>query len=512
MSALVKGVALFVAVTCVVWIAVLWRWSATARDMNTQDIVVYLGLLPLAVFALAVLLRWAWQSAVQRQAAAAATAAAQATANASGSTPGGSADTAEAAERHATVQLLAAHLVCAAGSSPAELVSAAKDGKPRPALDAELRDDEGLPVFTARIADLDLAALEPLLEAHLGALRTRQAESAEWAEWNEKGPSEHTLRALAALREPLGRAVDALLPWAARFEPKKLTDNARGKPDTTAPGRRIRVLLNWPADWTPFEQALADAVAAECLGTRDGALPAACFVITSHTGSGEELLLHADRLLQTLARDGHDEPVIVAACHSAISEDAIAALERSSSLFHAQRRPNGRMAGEAAAVLVLANASWPAAADAAALDAPPQHLHRPALLRRDKSVEAAGRVGSDIVQQAITQALLAARVEAATVTALACDADQHTARSAELHVGAQTRLPQLDAPEDLRVIGTVTGAVGAASALLVIACAAECAKASDTPCLAVTVGDPFARLALLVLPKVPLPDNVPTAA
>jgi hypothetical protein len=488
MNKLFKDLALFVAVTCVVWVAVLWRWETTARDMNTRDIVIYLGLLPLTVFGLALLLRWAWRGAGRQQEARAAAPAAGAAA-ASGQTSTGADD----ARRQATVQLLASHLVCAAGASAAELVQAAHDGKPRPGLDAELRDATGLPVFTARIEALDANALQAQLETHVAATRATRPE------WATLAPPEHVQRALAALQEPLIGAVAALEPWAARFEPAP--DATRGQP----PDRRVRVLLGWPADWSAFEQELGTAIANEWL-TAQSATPisAACFALTAHACSGEDLMLHADRLLQTLAREGRDEPVIVAASHSTIGEAAVAGLESDGLLFSAQTRPKGRMPGEAAAALLFAGALWPIEPGA---DQPAQHMHRPAVLRRDKSIDAPGRVSSEIALQAMTQAVAASGLAAESVAALACDADQHSPRSGEFYGAGLGLLPHLDSGEDMRLIGTVTGAVGAVSALLVVACAAERAKDADKPCLAVTLGDSFARLAVLVLPGAPQPKG-----
>jgi hypothetical protein len=381
--------------------------------------------------------------------------------------------------------------VCAAGESAADVQAAAKEGAPRPVLDPELRDDAGLPVLTARIPGLDTAAFAAPLETPLAATRAKRPE------WVELMPPEHVLRALGALQAPLAQAVAAMAPWAARFEPTP--DAPRGQ----AAERRVRVLLGWPADWSAFEQELGLAFATALIESGGGApIPAACFVLTAHAGSGEDLLTHADRLLQTMAREGHDEPLIVAACHSAIGAAAIEALERDGLLFDSQKRPKGRMPGEAAAALVLAGAAWPAAPDA---DGPLPHLHRPAVMRRDKSVDAPGRVSSELASQAMTEALAAARLGADAVAALACDADQHSARGAEFFGAALALLADLDAVEDMRLLGTVTGAVGAVSALLVVACAAERAKAGDKPCLAATFGDAFARLALVALPGAPLP-------
>ena len=499
MSNFVKGAALLVLISCGVWVAVLWHWEANARDMNTRDIVVYLALLPLTVFALALLLRWAWRGAALRQAAAATAATAAGAAAAVGSAGGGvstgggvaGASGADADQRHATVQLIAAPLVCAAGESASELQSAAKDGAPRPSLDVELQDEDGLPVLSARIQGLDLSATQPHVET---ALTTVRAVRPEWA---DLAPAEHVLRALAALQTVLLQALTALAPWSERFQ---LAPNApRGQP----PAKYVRVLLGWPEDWSAFEQELGLSCVKEIIKEQgDMPIAQACFVFTSLAGSGEALLTHADRLLQTMRREGHVEPLIVAACHSAISDAAVESFQSKGLLFSTAKRPKGRMPGEAAAALVLADAAWPQAPNA---EGPVPHLHRPAVQVRDKSVDAPGRVSCEVVTQTITQALMAARLGCGAMATLASDADQHSARSGEFHGAAIAMEVELDTTEDMRLLGTVTGAVGAVSALMVVACAAERAVSADKPCLAVTLGDAFARLALVALPGPPLP-------
>ena len=492
MNRLVKGIALFVAIACVVWIAVLWRWQATARDMSTGDIVAYLFVLPVTVFVLALLGRWAWVGANEGAArraeakAAAPDAAAAATAGV------------DEAERHATVQVLAAHVATAAGSSPSDLVGAARDGSPRPTLDPELRDDDGLPLLAARMSDGDGQALEAESEAVVAALHAARPE------WADQVAADTVWRALAILREPLLRSVDALAPWAQLLLPE-VPPKADGSSE-----RCVRVLLGWPAMWTEHEQELGRAVAADWLARHGaGVLPGTPITISAKAVSGEELLLQADRLMQTLARARHEEPVIVAACHSTIGSAAVAQLEAQGLLYHPQRRPKGRMPAEAAAALVVAGPNWPVAEDA---DGPLPHLHRPALLRRDKSIDAPGRVGPQTASAAILSALGAGRLEAAAVAGLVGDADQHTERAAEFFQAAAETLPALDAGEDLCAIGHVTGSVGGVGALLVVACAVERARASEKPCLALTVSDPHARLALLVLPVAPLPAVAPPAA
>ena len=98
------------------------------------------------------------------------------------------------------------------------------------------------------------------------------------------------------------------------------------------------------------------------------------------------------------------------------------------------------------------------------------------------------------------------------MTALVCDADQHTARGTELFGATLPLVPQLDASEDMRLLGTVTGHAGGVDALLVVAAAAQRAMADGKPCLAISLGDPFMRLALLARPPTPIAAAVDRAS
>jgi hypothetical protein len=99
------------------------------------------------------------------------------------------------------------------------------------------------------------------------------------------------------------------------------------------------------------------------------------------------------------------------------------------------------------------------------------------------------------------------RLDAAT--SLVCDADQHSPRGTELFGATLALLPHLEVNEDMRLIGTVTAHTGAVGALLVAAAAAQRARATEQPCLALSVGDPFMRMALIARPP-PAPAQTPT--
>ncbi len=479
MSKILKPLLLFVLVTFVIWVAVLWHWESTHRDMTVTDIVLYLGVLPMLVFGLMLALRWAWRSAAERSA--------QAAAAAPASSPSAPAE--EAAARHVTVKLLGAFVASPTGQAAVELLDAAAAGEPRPKPDATLRDDDGLPVIAARIADLDAEDTAALLEPVIAATRRQQPDA------SDATPSEHVVRALTALRKPFAKALQTLDLWQDRFAPP--TSESPG-PATAA---MVRILIGLPEEWTRFEHSVAQAWV-RMLATDEGAssISASRFAFDAQVGTGEQLWLKADQLLQVLSREKREDVVVLAACHSSISEQAVSTLQRQERLFSTNDRPKGLMPGEAAATLVLAPLQWPPSPDQ---DEPPVHLHRPAVARREKSVEAAGRVSADCLRETLSQALAAGRIEAGDVGALVCDADQHTPRSTELFGTTLELLTHLDPTEDMRLIGTGNGHTGVASALLVVAAAAERARGTDKPTVALTLGDAFMRLALLVRPNAP---------
>ena len=503
MSQFFKGIALFIGVCCLVWVGVLWRWQATQRDMSSADIVLYLGLLPVVLFTLLVLGRWAFTSASARADARAASAVATAATAASAAGARPTEASGDAAARHAALQLLTAQVYTAAGEDVTSLASACAEGQPRPAPDAELRDDDGLPVMCARAAELPLDDTE---EAWEYALQTTRAAQPEWATLE---PDAAVRRAAAALDAPLRQALYALMPWSVQLGVRDGQAEPRTERHDHAP--MLRVLPAWPAHWSEFERAVAraaaQAIAHEVLAGI--AAPQRVVWMPDHPGGGTSHWLAVDTLFQAMLREQRNDVVLVTACHSDLSEQRIEQLQREQRLFTGQSQ-RAQMPGEAAAAVVVACSQWPANPEA---DVPPVRLHRPAVAQRDKPVDGPGKVASTVLEAVAGHALEAARVAAAEVGALCSDADQHTARAAELFGAMLSLLPHLDAVEDTRLTGPLLGRGDATAVLITIALAAQQAGQREQPCLALSVDDPLARLALVARPAPPTPAAPnPTAA
>lgn len=483
---LLQGLALLVAVSCGVWLAVLWRWRVRGHAMSAEDFVLYLVLLPLVLFAALLLLRRLWSRGGLRGLWPAGGAPGAAAAPAA--VPGPAAAQ-EQALRGASLQLLAAALRSACADTPAALLAAGSAGKPLPALDGELRNAEGLPVLAARIAELPMAAD-----------LVRHAREASAAGPSADPPARlpvHLARALAALDAPLTQALAAMRPWQPLFA-------------AAATPRRPRLLVAWPAWWPARERALASAAVKARLAADAGLVPAAeQWRVECLAAGGAELWAEADRRWLADQREGRGEPLLLAAAYSDLSDDAVSVLEQQRRLFSPDHHPKGKLPSEAAAALLLAPADWPAAPGAAPDDPPPLRLQRPALMVRDKSIEAPGSVSSQALAEAVGSALAAAGLPAAEVAAVVCDADRHTPRATELFGLLLPQLPQLDPAEQVCMTGAVAGH-GEAGALMVVAVAAERVRGEGRPCLALAQGDSHWRMALLLRPGAP-PGPPPAA-
>src|SRR6202000_3415907 len=101
--------------------------------------------------------------------------------------------------------------------------------------DATLRDDEGLPVLTARIAELDAADVERALRRNLASIDDRSPVPAR---------AVRALASLAPLIDELGQSVAA---WAVQG--RGPADQAAGGAAPADATRLVRVLAAWPGDW-----------------------------------------------------------------------------------------------------------------------------------------------------------------------------------------------------------------------------------------------------------------------
>jgi hypothetical protein len=446
MQAFLRALGLLIATTCLVWVAVLWHWQATRRDMSSQDILVYLGALPLTLFALLCATRWAWQGARARLAP----------------PPPGTPALSEPAPPAATAAplvLLDAQVLTPVGESAAAVLSALAVGQPRPRLDPAWRDDRGLPVLTARVASINEPAEEDCaLEQVWGA-----------------PPPEDVRRTWTLARRVLQAAL-------------------QNEPDADPPGGSgFQLCCAWPAPWDAetvgrVEQALRVWL--------EQAAPRRSWRIEP-LGGGPE---HVGWAAVEARLRGHPSPgaarsLWLLAAHSAVAPEALRRLEDGGQLF-SSHRPHGQVPGEAAVLLHLAG---PTDTDE---PTPPAwaRLHPAATSNHvaDATLAAsAARARTvDLVGQALSRAALPS-----PLGGVVSDASLQGAQTADACAALQTHGPDLDPLTHHRGLGVLCGHLGPCRFPLALALAAEAARQTRQPWLALSLSDPASHQALAVSPE-----------
>lgn len=484
MTKFLKFTALLLAVTAVVWGATIWRWQATNRLISTNDIVVYLVVLPVLAFAAIALV--VWVAAKRRTAAAAATPAA---------TGGAQAAPAPLTQEPGYALILESSLALSVGADASTVLATLAEGKTQPELDDELRDDQGFPLLAGRVKSVDLSATEDVLAPLLLLLAAKQPQ------WQGLTPSAGLTRALALLADPLSAAVESCSRhWATIAEAGSKAADSR-QPQRPAPG--LALVWGLPAAWSEHEQALARMWLAHLL--KQSSLPQDGWqLLVEPTDSAEAHLLKIDQQLARWQQERRPGLLMALACDSMLDEQRVAALARQS-MLHTPSNAKGCVPGEGAAAALLATPDWP---ELDPTDPSLTRLHRIAMTRRDKSADAPGRIDPAMLTRACSDAVDYARLPAAEYGALVTDVDLRASRSSELSESAMEALPDTDPVDQSYRLGLACGDIGHARGLGCLALAAAQVQAEKKPVLVMTVMHPHDRLAVAVTP---LPEPPPAA-
>jgi len=480
----VRWVLVVTVLLAAVWGAVMWQWQRSGRQVSDADLLLYLVVLPLAVLLAVVLLRGAWRrSAVVTAGAAAAAASAAA--------PAADASAAVAPVTAPAWYTLSGYGVVAAGLDDISQLLEQAAQPPALRLDPDLRDDDGLGVFTRRCTQADVVSDDnaaPLARAMRAAMLAQAS-------------AESLLQRLAELHE--------VLP----VEPAPEIEPASGHPTLVMPQARaaaparpsLRVLHALPDTWRDDERADFTGRMTTWWEQVSPTMPGwQWHRETIAVPSGERALQQAERRLQLIQREGLDEHLVLVVADSWIDEAMVQQLLAQGLLLTAQQ-PQGWVPGEAGVALLLSPAR------AAGAQTGGVRLHRLSLQRRDKSVDEPGRVSGDTLADTIDQLLRAAGHAAESVDQVISDTDLSRNRTTELFEALQRALPSPQVAEHCHCLGRLTGRLGIAAAPLALAAAAAHCQREQQAVVAVTNSHPHDRLAALLAPA-PTPDPASAAA
>ena len=562
MSRAFKAAALGLVIVAVVWAFTLWRWHDTAQQVSDTDIAVRLGLLPLALTAVA-LLAWWGASRLRKQVLrpvepatpGLTPATAQAPTRASDGDLPGAPERPQAGLDVPMATVLAEAVTLAAGHGAEAAWMTLKDAGMRPGLDPELRDADGLPIFSARVTDLSVT---DWLLAHA-----------------ELGPPEApllpepVLRALALLEAPLHDLVMAAVsttsvatgatgvPGQGHAGAGSLgaSDVAEGTADGTEEGMAdggslpqhapshlsgvgrtgqqarardqaarapvVQVRLWLPPAWDePQRSAALDWLRGQCGALLDwtdqlGAAPPAWQLApTDPRATPESLWSDLGEVLSGWPSSPRPHLMLLLAADTALDADTVMQWQARGELFtgHHQR---GRVPGEAAAGLLLCNPAWErwAAAIQGGGAAQSPRLWSADQVSRERSADAIGRVGCDA-----TQSLLARVAERAALHAerpvpadadwlLVSDGDHRASRTAEVFEALLAVRPHTDPMISVVRAGEACGDVGLARALVPVALTSAALRLGEPVALGVAlmVQDAWRRVAVPLTLPAPMP-------
>ncbi|WP_312515198.1 hypothetical protein [Massilia sp.] len=472
LSRILIGLAVFGA--C--WSGVLWYWNSAHHMPGTADIVLWLLLLPLALLLALWALRKLATGAAARSAAAAAAAAAAASQAAAAPAP--------AALPPATLTVLAGALRTPHGDHPAVLAEAMLSRQANLQLDPELLDERGYPILSGRAGDVDIPA--------------QQDAMADWLQQHHPDArlQDEQWRALA-----LGSAVALELASELAAHPALPAYlDALAARKSAPPLPTLHLLAALPAEWAAPERAAGAAWLRAVVAQYGWPLEQISIDVPA---PGQVPLAALDTLAGRAVQAKEPFLCLLLACDSRIGEASVQDWAERAILLDS-RHPQGRVPGEGAAGLLLADRSQAALLDT--LDAPLAPLLYPAAGGvRAGSADARGQIDATLLEHAAAELLDKAGIGADTVTLVTADSDARASRVGETMGMASTLLPELDPASQVLSVAAACGDAGDASLVAALVLAQQHVRDGAGAALCVSNLDPFQRSVVLLAPQ-PQPD------
>ncbi|KAF1712518.1 hypothetical protein CSC70_03120 [Pseudoxanthomonas kalamensis DSM 18571] len=450
--------------TALVWCTVLLYWQVNDIRPGARDIALYLGVLPVGMFAVAVLLRRGLRSAADK-------------AKASDTVEGDDTTTPEAAAAAAepvdvaVLAIRAGALRLPAGGNASDVEQAARESR-QAGLHGKLKDASGFPVFAAWVEDADAEAGRDW-----------------WAGLAGEPP---------ALDDEQWRALSLLQPVARELLERVAADGLLDAPEPPSLQRRreplpapsLQVRLQLPADWNVAvregTRALLQAEASAC------GLPSerVAFDVQAYRSPTE-----AWQWLQALQRTMPDIAAppthyLWLGCDSQLGERSVQRLQSAGRLMDAAT-PEGQVPGEGAAGLLLTVADRQAQGQPLAQAC--------GLVDIDQGVSWRERTAQQQVAQMLAQVFARAGAPDKEVVAVVSDADHRKSRR-QISAAVASGLDAVDPEEGQTDFGMACGSLGAAAAPALLALAAARAEREQAPVLALGLCAESERIAALLLP------------
>jgi len=454
-SVVVRATFAGIVTAAIVWALVLGWWQANDFSPSTSDLLLYLVGIPLSLL----LGYWLLRGFIEHLG--------KPVTVGEASTPDLPLDddplaparkVSEAAARQFSLLLLDAMIETAAGQSGEDVLTALQSGK-RPGPSDDLVDGQGFPVFAAVIPDLETESLAERLDA--------------------------TPDMANLLERPAGLRLLAMLDRVASRLESSLEDRSTGKV--------LRVIWIVPAEWVQGELPALRGWLQTNYWQAFSAPPPEVLIVPA-SSSGEVLQKLDDEIVRANRSTMDNELIALIGAVSNIDQQIIDHWSDHGRLFGPEAQ-DGEIPGEAAVALLLTKAGA-SNSDAGSTVT----LGRIAQGRRDKRLDAGGRVSGQLVEALFADVLGISGISHQEVGSLVLDADHRSRQLAEAMAGGGEALAHLEPVEDVLPSGSVTGSIDPIGPLVALACARARVLADTRPALCLSNHAPLERAALLVKP------------
>ncbi|MEO5659855.1 MAG: hypothetical protein ABIQ90_08675 [Polaromonas sp.] len=456
-----------------VWLAVVIYWQSTSRLPSEADLVLYFGVLPLALVAGG----WGIYKLATRPKSVATAPDGALKDDAQQQSDQAAKDVEH--ERAWTLHIIASSLHTAAGNSSAEVLGKLKDGDIEPELDPELKTPEGFSVFSARIQDLDDADTQEFFAqwqnttAH-AALAWSQSQ---YRALHLASLSVHELAALASEHPD----VQLYLRLAEAGRP--------GKEDAVL---LLRMIFLWPNHWSDRHQSMASDWM-KSLAAQHG-WPEPRIVTQEATSEHANALSLLDYINVSTHKAQLPTVGILVACDSGIEQAYVDELAANNNLFGG-RNTQGIKPGEVSAGLLFADAGQSQLLG----EGPFSSLHRASWANRDKSADDKGRVTTDLLTRLVELALETSKVQIADIQLVSSDNDHKPSRESELAEMLSMTFPELDPAKDAVKVPQACGSTHHSSATIAALCVAhQYVIDEQLPVMCTSLHGPLLRAAVVL--------------
>lgn len=371
-----------------------------------------------------------------------------------------------------TLTIIASSIITRYGSTADDLVAGLASARTTFELDPQLIDENGYPILSGRIAELDAA------DAFIQYKRWGAMHETVWSSADE--------RALALAYRVCTQLID-ILP--SHLTQSGVTSDGEGAPQTDAVPLLCLIPVlpeRWPlSQKNSVTQWLVDIIA--------------------HCGWPVEKIMvppleemeKTDPLAALNRLNVEENPLretglyLLIASESFIGADNIASAQAQHQLHSKQRM---KIPGEAAAGMAFTVS----AQRRSAMDSTAQ-MHQVIRHQRDKVAQDQGRIKPSMLTRTIRDALESASINPEQLTTVIADTDARVNRIGELYEAMQEIAPEIETADCLRVAGAC-GAIGAVAGLAALLIAKQVAEEKKQPVLCVSNNDEAALFAVGITP------------